>query len=338
MNRLISFVISKSPRQKKGEPVETKPIQSAPQYYDSMMPKQFAVAEEKEKIGDKEIKFQIRFYQPEYVLVEASVEVGDVFSKETFDLREALIDACHKISQKRGGDVGLSEEYSIALVTNYDADPEQFFNKKQEIAAFLKSEKAALNEKEIEYTLASQIKYAKNDLVIIDWDGAFIFDTDGEIEDLMDLIKTANLQLLRYRILDQQLDDRLKRVARFPRAAKPKRLWFGRKELQKAFEGVIEVRSEAIANFEAIERDIKLIGDWYLARLYDLMSKKFKLDDWRKSVRDKLESLEDIYNIVSENFTVSRTHLLETVQIALFFILQAGWFILIILEFLYFTR
>ena len=55
-------------------------------------------------------------------------------------------------------------------------------------------------------------------------------------------------------------------------------------------------------------------------------------------MQEKLESLEDIYTIVAENFSVSRHQFLELIQILLFFVLQAGWFALIILEFFYFTK
>lgn len=338
MHRLISFVVSQAPRLKKGAELEQKPIQSAPQYYKETLPKQFALAEEKAKVLGREVKFLVRSYPPENILIEASVDVEDAFSDETFKLREALIDACHKISQKRGGKIDLSEEYSVALVAGYEGDPEQFLSKKQEIAAFLKSEKEPLDEKEIEYTLSKQIKYANNDLVIVDWDGAFVFDTTGNIDDVIDLFQTANLQLLRYRIMDSELDERLRKVTKFAHAPNTKILAFNRKELAKAFKEVIEVRGQAIADFETIERDIKLIGDWYSARLYDLVSKKFKLDEWKAHIKEKLESLEDIYNIVAENFSISRTHFLELVQIILFFVLQIGWFALIILEFIYFTR
>ena len=336
MHKLISFVVSQSPRLKKGEELEQKPIQSAPPYYEYSIPKQQAIGEQTEEVLGRKVKFLIRGYPPENVLVEAAVEISDIFSDDAFNFREELIDACHKIAKKYGGNTAFSEEYSIALVTGYKGDPEQFLTKRQKIAAFLKSEKEPLDEKEIEYTLSKQIKYANNDLVIVDWDGAFVFDTTGQIDDVIDLFQTANLQLLRYRVLDEELDDRLRKVTRFGRAADTK--IFLRRELTKAFKEVIEVRSEAIADFEATDRDIKLIGDWYSARLYDLISKKFKLEEWRKSIQDKLESLEDIYNIVAENFSVSRTHLLELVQIILFFVLQAGWFALIILEFIYFTR
>jgi hypothetical protein len=336
MHKIISFVISQSPRLKKGEELEQKPVQSAPQYYEISIPKQFAIGEETQEVLGKKVKFLIRAYPPENLLVEASLEVDDIFSDTAFALREALIDACQKISQKKGGSLEFSEEYSIALVTGYKGDPEQFLSKKQQIAAFLKSEKELLNEKEIEYTLSSQIKYAKDDLVIVDWDGAFVFDATGKVEDIIDLIQTANLQLLRYRVLDKELADRLRKVTKLTQIADTKVVL--RKELTKAFHEVIDVRSHAIADFESIERGIRLIGDWYSARLFDLIAKKFKLEEWRKSIQSKLESLEDIYNIVAENFSVSRTHLLELVQIILFFVLQAGWFVLIILEFIYFTR
>ncbi len=339
MHKLISFVISESHRLKKGEAVELRPLESAPPYYKSTMPQQYAMVEEKAKVGGRDVKFLVRAYPPENILVEATVEIDDAFSKETFKLREALIDACQKISQKHGGELELSEEYSIALVSGYDGDPEQFLNKKQAIASFLKSEIQKLDDQEIEYTLSKQIKYANNDLVIVDWDGAFVFDTEGKIDDIIDLFQTANLQLLRYRILDRKLDDRLRKVTKFAHAPKLKiQFYKHNKELRHAFQEVIETRSMAIADFEAIERDIKLIGDWYSARLYDLISKKFKLDDWRKTIQEKLDSLEDIYNIVSENFSISSRQFLELIQIILFFVLQAGWFVLLVLEFLYFTE
>lgn len=338
MHRLVSFVIARTPRHKKGVILEQKAIQSAPPYYERVIPKQFAMGEEKEKVFGKEVRFLLRAYEPEYVMVEASIEVDDVFSKKTFELREALIDTCQKISQKNGGSVNLNEEYSLAILSGYTGDPEQFLKRGEKIAAFLKSEKEPLDEKEIEYSLSSQIKYGKDDLVIVDWDGAFVFDTAGQVDDVIDLFQTANLQLLRYRVLDSELDERLRRVNKFTQSTGKKVPIFKRRELTKAFREVITVRSQAIADLGAIDRDLKLIGDWYSARLYDIASKKLKLDDWRRSIREKLESLEDIYTIVAENFSISRASFLELIQIVLFFILQAGWFVLIILEFIYFTR
>ena len=65
---------------------------------------------------------------------------------------------------------------------------------------------------------------------------------------------------------------------------------------------------------------------------FDLVTDKFKMDDWRRSILGKLDLLEDFYIIVSENFSISWKHRAEWAQIILFFILQGLWFFLIYLE------
>ena len=98
------------------------------------------------------------------------------------------------------------------------------------------------------------------------------------------------------------------------------------------------MRMLSISELQRIEREIKLIGDWYSARLYNMTATKFRIDDWRKTIQSKIDSLEDVYSVVLENFTVSAKHRAEWIQIISFFCLQIGWFSLIILEFIQLTR
>ena len=46
------------------------------------------------------------------------------------------------------------------------------FINKSKIVALLKSERIELD-RGVNYTMLAQMKYANNDLVIVDWDGAF---------------------------------------------------------------------------------------------------------------------------------------------------------------------
>lgn len=325
MHRLVVFVLAESPRVKKGEKVDlVKPLQSAPHYFGASIPKQFIIGREGE--------FLLRSYPHHVFLVEVRREVDDIFSSSTFQLREELTQQCHKLVRKHRGDAVLSEEYAIGVVDHYQGDPEQFLERANEMACFLKSESLPLDEKEVSYTLESQLKYAKDDLVIIDWDGALLFEPTGQVEPMVELIELANYQLLRYRMLDADLDQRLRKVGKLIRTSMPKHVLSWNKEVSKAFQEVIEHRAQSIAEFDAIDRDIKMIGDWYYARLYDLAGRKFKFSDWRRTIKEKLDSLEDIYGIISENFSVSKLHYLEMIQIILFFVLQVGWFVLIILE------
>lgn len=329
MQRLITFVLAAAPGAKKREVSELKSLQSAPHYFASSVPRQFLV----EREGD----FIIKSYPPNILLVEVTREVKDVFSDECFTLRDRLIDECYAILQKRKGDAELREEYAIAVVDHYKGDPEQFLTHAAKMACFLKSEKLALDEQEIAHTLETQLKYAKDDLIVVDWDGAFVFESTGDVDAIVELLQIANLQLLQYRMLDRDTDRRLKSVEEHMRKG-TKVKWLRNRELERAFREVIQVRAKSIGEFDALDRDIKLIGDWYYARLYELIGRKFRLGEWRRSIKEKLDSLEDFYGIVSENFSVSRLHFLEMIQIILFFVLQVGWFVLIIVELKFFLR
>jgi hypothetical protein len=196
----------------------------------------------------------------------------------------------------------------------------------------LKSETLNLDPQEAEYTLGSKIKYGNNDMAIIDWDGAFLFDPKGDIEEELELLTLANLQLLRHRVLDHQLDARQSRMAELVHNIPVSGLRLRGKDIAQRMKETMEIRMVSISELQRLERDIKLIGDWYSARFYEMAATKFKIDEWRKTIRSKLESLEDTYSLIIGNFTVSVKHRAEWAQIIAFFILQAGWFLLLIIE------
>ncbi len=340
-HKITSFVIAETSRTYRGkEAPSAPPVKSAPHYFEKSVPSQFIIGQETVEVNGKPVEFMVKTYHPDTVLVEASIDVENIFDDSIFALKEKLLDACAELAKKRGAKDEPLEEYTAYQISGYEGDPEIILKENSpRIAVLLKSEKRELDENEINYTLSSQLKYAKDDLIIVDWDGAFIFDQHGEFGESIEMLQLANLQLLRYRILDEDLDERLQKASKLTQLEDSNKKWFsGTKEVTQAFKEMIKIRSQSIAQFESMERSIKLIGDWYSARLYDLLAKKFRLDEWRSAVKDKLDSLEDIYIIISENLGVSKTNILELIQIWGFFILQIGWIILIVLEFIYYTK
>ncbi|MEN6383888.1 MAG: hypothetical protein ABFD79_01690 [Phycisphaerales bacterium] len=330
--RLITLVLGKVSKELSGREFTSAIVKSSPAYYKAALPKQVIVGEENYIIAGKDVIFQLRGYQPDVLLIQTSIEVDNIFDNSIFALEKQSFDHSQRILKDYGGDLLFSEEYSVFAVTNYDGEPEQFLNYKNIIASLLKSEESlTLDPQEVQYTLSSRIKYADNDLSIIDWDGAFLFDPNGDIEEDLELLTLANLQLLRHRILDQQIDTRLTRMAELVRNI-PAGGVLNTKELAPKMKETMEIRMVSISELQRLERDVKLIGDWYSARFYELAAGKFKIEEWRKTIRGKLESLEDAYSVVVENFTVSAKHRAEWVQIIAFFVLQVGWLVLIVLE------
>jgi hypothetical protein len=334
--QIITILLGEVVESLRGDVTKPPASKSAPPYTETFIPRQAVLGQEATTLQGREVIVTLKSYPPDVMLIQCIAEVENIFSREVFDIEEAMNLHASSILESRGGKAHLSEQYSIFTITNYEGEPEQFLVNGPIIASLLKSERLDLDSREVKYTLDSQIKYAKNDLTIIDWDGAFIFDPTGEVEEDVELLTLANLQLLRHRMFDRQLDHRLTHAARMvpPR----KRSLLSNKELVEDIRDIIRTRMLSITELQRLEREIKLIGDWYSARFFNMATSKFRIDDWRKSIQSKLDSLEDAYSVVIENFTVSAKHQAEWIQIILFFMLQVGWFILIILELYQLTK
>ena len=305
------------------EVVATKTVKSAPSYPD-VIPKQKIIRLDKRQVDSIDVGFIVKAYLPDVVVVEASLDMDNILSDTTLEFKRSLINECRKVLGEFGCDPLFDEEYSVYCISGYSGDPEVYLSRYgDKIAAFLKNERIALDEEEVRATLASYLKYGKDDITIVDWDGAFIFDSSGDFESNIELFEIANLQLLKSRILDYDLDERLEKTLRL--VTTPKRLPVIRSgEVRKVVKEIIETRTLSILESEAVERNIKLIGDWYSAKLYSLISKKFHLESWKAEIKEKLDTLEDVYTMATENFSVSYRATIE-------FVILGGWFVLLLL-------
>jgi len=334
IHEAVVLVLGEVPKDLRGEMFTPQVGKSAPPYYSASLPRQVAIGGDTCVIDGREVVFELRGYAPDVLLIQARLRLDNVFSEATFDAESRVLERAREILRENGGNTELSEEYTVFIVSDYAGEPEQFLDHGEIIASLLKSERQELAAREVEYTLQSQIKYARDDLAIIDWDGAFLFDPRADVAQDIELLTLANLQLLRHRMLDRSLENRLARVAELVRPP----LALRTKDIERGLLEIIDARMKSISELQRLERDIKLIGDWYSARFFEVAAGKFKIADWRRSIQSKLESIEDIYSIVAENFSVSRKHRAEWIQILVFFVLQLGWFALIVLELFYFTR
>jgi hypothetical protein len=332
--KLVVFLVGRTDMNlETSDVVEVKTVKSSPSYPD-VIPQQKIIKIEKRTVDGVVVGFLVKAYLPDAVIVEAMLEMDDILSSATLEFKRLLIAECRSILAEFGCIMQFDEEYSVYCISGYTGDPEVYLSLHGEkIAAFLKNEKIALDEEEVQATLSTSLKYGKDDLTIVDWDGAFIFDSSGDFGSNIELFEIANLRLLKSRILDDELDDRLEKTLRMMGVSKRLPLISSR-EMRKVVKEIIEIRTQSILESEAVERNIKLIGDWYSAKLYSLIAKKFHLDSWKAEIKEKLDTLEDVYSMAIENFSVSYRATLE-------FIILGGWFILLLLyvvEFIFTTK
>jgi uncharacterized Rmd1/YagE family protein len=66
-----------------------------------------------------------------------------------------------------------------------------------------------------------------------------------------------------------------------------------------------------------VNNTLKLLGDQYLARVYRTANQRFHLKEWDESILRKLETLESIYEKISDQASNRRMEMLEWVIIIL---------------------
>ena len=184
----------------------------------------------------------------------------------------------------------------------------------QQIAQTLRAERQTLSDQEVDDALGARITFGTEDLTIVDWNAALLIDREGE--DVRAVLDFANVELLEMRYLDQKLDRALdeayetlsRRTVNLPRILG----YYG-----AALRRVAELQVDNAVLFEGVNNTLKLLGDQYLARVYRLVNRRFHLDEWDASILRKLQTLESIYEKISDQAANRRMEMLEWVIIIL---------------------
>jgi hypothetical protein len=151
---------------------------------------------------------------------------------------------------------------------------------------------------------------------------------DCDWESDIELFIVGNYQLIRYRMLDREIENSLKTV--YGVVESKKKGWFVNQN-SLIYEQVKQ-RLNLILIFEKIEQSLLLIGDWYSAQLYKIITDEFYIDDWKNTVKSKLDSLREIQDTVTQNLTFSWSRIVDQFQFWGWLILLIGYFVLFYLD------
>lgn len=192
-------------------------------------------------------------------------------------------------------------------------DSKKFLDEnKNQIAKLLSLETTELSEQQSSANLENSISYYKNDLAIIDFNSTFILDSH-EPKDVLDVIELARVQLLELRYFDSLLDKELEKIYEELETIKEKN--YG-KILRKTSALKMNV-NELI---EKTENAMKLFGETYLVKVFNLAIKEFNVSQWKNSVKGKISTVEDVYNKINDR-QQERTNLRLTITLVILEIL-----------------
>lgn len=283
------------------------------------------------RAGGETVRVSRQRYDDRIQVVECRFPLADVLNQASIqtregieaDLQRQLIPAAHFAS-------GLFEEYIVLMVTTVDAADAFVERNARALANFLRTQREALDEAEIDEILSSRVRYSQEDLTIVDWDGAIIFAPDGDFRSDIELLKVGNYQLLRYRMLDQNIEASLREIAKQFRTNPRRALRSGptRGRIQR----IVQHRLELMLDFEHTDQNLLLIGDWYTAKLYEAIRAELYLDHWKGVVQTKLDNMESIIGTIRENFSLSWSGLMGQVELVGWIILLIGYFVLFFMD------
>jgi len=208
----------------------------------------------------------------------------------------------------------LAEEYVVfQLMEERDDWLEQHSDW---IAGLVRLDSGPLSDSEVKEATRRGLSYTPRDLVTLDWAAGFVADVD--CIDTLQVIEFANVQLLEFRHIDDRLDDRLEAAYKLIRPVRPRR-WpqFPWRTHAGAMRSVRELEIEATSLFERADNALKLIGDQYLSRIFELASARFHLNGWQQSIRRKLDTVGDVYDLLVHQAGGSRMEFLEVTVIIL---------------------
>jgi len=215
----------------------------------------------------------------------------------------------------------LQEDYFIFHVREIEGNPtadELLAKEPDHIAQVVRGEMATLSEGERQEILQSRISYYPTDLAVIGWNAAFIYDTAHGAETAIQLLQYANSQLLEFRHYDELLTVELEKVYDF--LEKGGTGTWARWRTANAASKLHTVLLDVNELTERADNAIKFLSDMFSARLYKLCAAKVGVPDYKDLVKEKLQTAEDLYKFMVEQFNQSRAFVLELMVVVILII------------------
>jgi hypothetical protein len=212
----------------------------------------------------------------------------------------------------------LSEDYFMFLMRDIVGNPsaaQLISSCGEQIAQIVRGESSALSDGERTEVVQSAMSYYPDDVIVAGWNAAFVYDSAGW-ETTVQLLEYANSQLLEFRHYDDLLTRELASVY----ASLGKKSLLGRWRLPNEASRLQTVLLDVTELTERADNAIKFLSDMFSARLYRLAANKIGVPDYKTLVEGKLQTAEDLYRFLIDQFHQSRTFVLESMVVLILLI------------------
>lgn len=214
----------------------------------------------------------------------------------------------------------LVEDYFICTVQQF-ASPVTaatlLTDRADNLVELMMAEPRPLSADEQREALRHRYSYFENDLVVVLWDAAFVYENEEDAQVIEDILEFANSQLVEFRTYDARLDAELDAIyaMEMPRGFSHRLM--RRRAAEKRAEqlGYLLVDIRELA--DRASNALKIIGDAYYARIYRGIAARLSLDDWGRQIDSKLNSVGEVYRYLVDQAQTARSEFLEVIVIVL---------------------
>jgi hypothetical protein len=185
------------------------------------------------------------------------------------------------------------------------------------LTSLLRAEVDRPSDREVQEILTDRISYGSNDVTLMSWYSAVIYGEDAE--DIYRVLEFANLVLMELSFLDSRLDKSLDEFYDyFSFQHKETGLFrFDWRSQKPQMRRITQLQIDSAISFERITNALKLMGDDFQARVYQMATRKMGLATWDASVTRKLQTIESIYQKISDSEGSRRMEVMELIIIIL---------------------
>jgi hypothetical protein len=205
----------------------------------------------------------------------------------------------------------LNEDYFIFHVREVAGSPsaaDLLAKHGAQVAQIVRGETSPLSDGELQEILQGRISYYPNDLAVIGWNGAFIYDSAAGAETAIQLLEYANSQLLEFRHYD---DFMTRQLASVYDSLEEGTGVLGRWHMAGKASRLHTTLLEVMELTERVDNAIKFLSDMFSARLYRLAATKVGVPDYKDLVNEKLRTAEELYRFMVDQFHQGRAFALE---------------------------
>jgi hypothetical protein len=205
----------------------------------------------------------------------------------------------------------LSEDYFIFHVSQTSDNPpatELISDHSLQIAQVVRGDRLQLSQGEVNEVLHSKTSYYADDVAIIGWNAAFLYDSRAGAETAIQLLEYANSQLLEFRHYDELLTEILDRAYDL---LEQRTGFLSRWRMAKSARNLHTTLLDVAELTERADTAIKFLSDMFAARLYRMAAAKVGVPDYKELVSRKVKTADDLYNYMVDQFNQSRAFFLE---------------------------